>query len=708
MDVRALVSVLVRKLPYLTVFVGVVAAGVFFLLGRIAPVYTSEATILIEMGESDLTRTNESSGRTDTVLDEQAITSQVQLIRSRDLAQRVSEKLDLAKRGEFDPELAERSAFQDVLSRLGLAEVTTDSSIEERVLKAYYKKLSVYAVERSRVITVEFSSNDPELAASAANAIAEGYIALQREAKRDTTAVAVEWLSTQIADLRTKVVDAEAKVERFRTEHDLFSSGGQTPTTLTEQQLGDLSGELARVHGERVDAETKAAQIRAGIEAGAAPNLTDVINSQLIQRLVEQEVALRSQIAQLSATLLSEHPRMKELNAQVADLDRQIAAEARKILESFEAEAALARSREADIARNLDELKSVAARANDAAVDLRALDREASAQRELLDSYLRRYREALAREQANYLPVDARVISRAAVSIEPSFPKKVPMTAATAAATLILAVAFVLLNELASGRPMRRAPLGVPASPVTETAPGRGRLGWPDDLGRTAPEEATLVPAIDHQVDESLAAIASEVADRGVKRVLVTVAEAGDREKRPLAAVALARALARSEARVVVIDFHDDDADTIAMGEAADLPGFSDLFDGEASFAQVIFRDRRSRVHFIPAGSKPLRAELLEAERLETVLSALTLTYDHVIVDASDEMIALLAPECGLALVASAFGADDRQTKAAFDRITAASDAEVRLLVAESAGDEAEFSAALGQGGKKQPADAAA
>jgi len=115
-------------------------------------------------------------------------------------------------------------------------------------------------------------------------------------------------------------------------------------------------------------------------------------------------VALRSQIAQLNATLLPGHPKMKELNAQVANLDQQIVAEARKILESLEAEAKVAAARETELSQNLDRLKKTASTANDAGVRLRALEREAAADRDLLDSYLRSYREAVARDSADLPP----------------------------------------------------------------------------------------------------------------------------------------------------------------------------------------------------------------------------------------------------------------------------------------------------------------
>jgi uncharacterized protein involved in exopolysaccharide biosynthesis/Mrp family chromosome partitioning ATPase len=665
-------------------------------LARLDPVYKSEATILIQDGESDLTRSTQATpGDASTALDEQAITSQVQLILSRDLAGTVSKKLDLAARPEFNG--SKPTLLGGLLAKAGLGRTLSETSLDERVLKTY-ANLNVYAVDKSRVIGVDFSSTDPKLAADGANAIAEGYITLQVAAKRSTTADAAEWLSTQIADLRTKVTDAESKVEQYRSANDLFSSGaggatGDSATTLPQQQLADLSAELTKARTERSDAAAKAAQIRQALQSNTVPNLTDVINSQLIQSLVEQQVALRSQIAQMNATYLPQHPKMRELNAQVQGLDRQIASEAGKIVDSLEGEAKLAQAREADINQSLTRLKATASTANDAGVELRALEREAAAQRDLLDSYLRRYREAVAREQTDYLPADARIISRAAVPLDPDFPTKIPMAAAATMAALLLAIAFVLLKELASGRPMRRVTLGEQAVPlVPDAMPVGGHTRWADDhsIRRMMPKEPTLVPELLDRVEESLADIASEIVDSGQKRVLVTLADDSDSDGRPLGAVALSRALARTDARVVLVDFRGDGADAASMGEGSDLPGFSDLFDGEASFAQVIFRDRKSRVHFIPAGRKLLAPGLLDADHLETILAALTLTYDYVLLDANDEMIRTVGEAAGIAMVVSEFGPADPRTVRAFDRVSQASGAKILLLVvdpAEKAGE---------------------
>jgi Mrp family chromosome partitioning ATPase len=225
--------------------------------------------------------------------------------------------------------------------------------------------------------------------------------------------------------------------------------------------------------------------------------------------------------------------------------------------------------------------------------------------------------------------------------------------------------------------------------------PVDARARWADDSGvrRMMPGMPVAEPSMIDRVEESLASIAGEIASSAAGRVLVTLAEGSDRAGRPLAAVALGRALARADRRTVLIDLRGDGANAASMGEASGLPGFFDLFAGKASFAQSIFRDRRSRLHFIPAGRDKLAPAQLDAERLETILSALDHTYDHVIVDAADEMIGLVGPTAKVAVVVSEFGSSDPRTVAAFDRVTAASSANILLLLVEpKPGSEGEAS----------------
>lgn len=137
---------------------------------------------------------------------------------------------------------------------------------EERVLNAYYDRLTVSPVEKSRIINVDFLSADPELAARVANAIAEAYLERQRQASQDQAKSAGDWLAGQIETMRQKVEVAEAKVEDFRAKSNLLV--GINNTTLSQQQLGDVNAQVAAARALQADAEAKAKLIRDMIKSG--------------------------------------------------------------------------------------------------------------------------------------------------------------------------------------------------------------------------------------------------------------------------------------------------------------------------------------------------------------------------------------------------------------------------------------------------------
>src|SRR5690606_23969213 len=127
-------------------------------------------------------------------------------------------------------------------------------------LNKFREKLDVYRVENSRVIVIEFSSEDPKLAADVPNAIAEVYLKAQRDAKLASDSDATAWLEPEIADLSKRVKDAEARVAAFRSQSDLLI--GQNNAVLATQQLSEISTELSRVRASRAAADAKAQSVR--------------------------------------------------------------------------------------------------------------------------------------------------------------------------------------------------------------------------------------------------------------------------------------------------------------------------------------------------------------------------------------------------------------------------------------------------------------
>src|SRR6516225_5679689 len=445
-DLRALGDALARKrdwiiLPSILAAVLSIAAVNF-----ITPRYKSEARILIDGRENVFLRPNADRNEERAALDAEAVTSQVQLVLSRDLAREVIRRNRLAERPEFDPVLEGVSPLKSLMALFGFIRDPFSMTPEERVLDSYYDRLTAYAVDKSRVIVVEFQSADPDLAARVANSIADGYLVLQQNARQEQARTASQWLAGEIDNLRKKVSDAEARVEDFRSKSSLFV--GTNNTTLSNQQMGEVNTQLNNARAMKADAESRARLIREMLQSGKPIEASEVLNSELMRRLSEQRVTLRAQLAEQFSTLLGNHPRIKELKAQLGDLENQIRDEAGKISRSLENDARIAGGRVDSLTASLEQLKKQATSTNGQDVQLRALEREAKAQRDLLETYLAKYREANTRESIDTAPAEGRIISRAIVSNTPAYPKKLPIVLIATLATLMLSAGALVTGEL--------------------------------------------------------------------------------------------------------------------------------------------------------------------------------------------------------------------------------------------------------------------
>jgi polysaccharide biosynthesis transport protein len=541
-------------------------AASFLFVTVVTPRYTGEARLILESRDSFYTRPTQDRSEQPLQIDEQAVASQVQVVLSRDLAREAIKQLGLVGNPEFDPLAGEMGLLRRLMILVGLTKNPLDRPAEDRVLENYYERLLVYPVGRSRIIAIEFRSRDPELAAKGANTVAELYLNLQEGAKKDTARNASSWLGINIEALRRRVADAEAKVEEFRGKSGLFVGTNNAP--INAQHLSELNTQLAQARTAKADAEAKAKLIRDMIKGGRAFEIPDVANNELIRRLIEQRINLRAQLALELRTLLPEHPRIKELNAQVNDLEAQVRGAAERTVRTLENDAKIAGSRVETLQSALDTQKGVVVQANEAEVQLRALEREAKAQRDQLESYLTRYREATARDAENAAPPDARIVSHAIVPDRPSFPKKLPIVLFTTLAAMILAAGWIVGREMlatpgAAGR--------VPEYPEEDALAGRagegdqGRFTYarqnPYEAGPPPAANATraLPPPIaaaeaERFELEALIARLSEVLPQGRgRRVLVTGFEAGS--SAPDLAQALGRALSlRNRAILVAID----------------------------------------------------------------------------------------------------------------------------------------------------------
>ncbi len=655
-----------RRLRVLLIVLAAALAA-FVIAKVVSPEYRSETRILIEPRAAAFATTSNqaNAGSNDaSLLDELNIASQVQILQSADLIKQVITQLKLYDLPEFE-ESARSTALSGLLVKLHLKKPSSEKAPEERILDAFTERLQVYQINTSRVIGIQFTSKDPKLAESVPNAMAAVYLSMESGAKLDSNAEATRWLEPEIANLRIKVAEAEKKVADYRTANGLLQTNDTT--SFSNQQLTDISTQLAQVRGDKANADARAQAVRNALSSGGPTDtLNDVSGSQTMQRLKTTESSLESQISDLSTTLMDGHPRLKSLRAQLADIRSQITRETRKILTGIDNEAKIAAMREQQLLAQSKLLKADSARAGEDTVGLNALEREATAERQLLETYLARYREAASRADKNSSPADARIVSSAVEPVDPYFPKVGPIVVVAAVAAFVLSAIVIMLMELFSGRALR--PVGLPEAglrretvfddtaaasvavrPVRRAVVPASLLATPlaaRDMGAMPPAavvEADKEPVAVVATPEAVAPVVIEavedfsipsVADYFIEaRVPLAIAISPDGDAGSTATVMLARTIADRGRRVVLVDMTGTACPTRLMAEKPGLPGVTDLLCGEAAFADTIHPDRLSDAHLVPLGASDLVSAMRAADRLSMILDALGSAYDVVLVE---------------------------------------------------------------------------
>jgi uncharacterized protein involved in exopolysaccharide biosynthesis/Mrp family chromosome partitioning ATPase len=674
-DLRALGRILWAKKANILGITLLAAVAAFVVVNTMTPRYRSESRLLLEARENVFLRAEADKNSSDrTTIDPEAVTSQIQLVLSRDLAREVIKKENLAALPEFDPALRGPSVLKIVLSLFGIGRDPGAMTKEERTLESYYDRLNVYAVEKSRVIAIDFDSANPDLAARVANAIAGTYLTMQQTNRQDQTRAAGDWLAGEIASLRTKVADAEAKVDDYRAKANLFA--GSNNTSLPTQQLTEINSQISAARGQKADLEARARQLRELVRSGKPIESSDISNSESMRRLIELRNQLRSQLAEQSTTLLDQHPRIKELKAQIAEVEREIRSEGERLARQFDNDAKVAGDRLEALTASINTVKKLVSQTNTQDVQLRALERDAKTERDLLESYLAKYREATARDNINAAPPEARVISRASPAINPTFPKKLPTVLIAAFAAFALSAGFIVTGALLATAPLPAgfAPVSAaPAAPVTR------RMDSPSVTPASAPAAGMAAVPLGLNSLEQIARALRRAGDDGRR---VTVVGATRNVGTTYAAIALARTLAL-DSNVVLVDLAFGASNLSIISTEPSAPGIAELVHGTASFGDVITSDRFSPVHLVATGDVGDDAAALAASpMLATMIEAMGCAYDHVVIDvgsAAEIPLERLAPLAARAVLVAADPANPA-TKAARERLITAGITDVTLM----------------------------
>lgn len=665
-NVYNLFAAIIRALPRIIVVTAILCGLTFVSFSFMTPKYSAEASILLEprsdsFAQSAATRSSQTSQAS---VDGAAIASQIQLLKSRETLLKVVDQLDLRSNAEFVDTSVSPIAMVFALFSIG-GDSSSDvavTSTDEKIIAKLNKNLVAAQARDSRVIAIKYTSSDPDMAAKIANALAQALVDRRSGLAIEDTSDANKWLNQEIERLSRDVSAAESAVANFRVDNDLFRSSDNN--TLIGQQLSDLSRQISTVSERKNAAATRARLIRDLLSAGRSlDSVPDVRQSPMIQRMSEQKANFQASRAQSAATLLDNHPTLQALDAQIRDIDRQIQLEGRRIAESLETQAKIEGELEKTLRDDLARLKLSASGAERSGVTLAELEREATAKRDLLNTFLARQSEATARTNTGAIFPDVRIISTASVPTKPSSPNKPFLLMLVGGISIVLQLGMIIIGELAAGNlitvrqelrdqeddglAVREEPMMAPVAVepehvaqeeiVPEPMPAPEAVEAEQVLETKAPvvveQEKPASPRATTSNEATLAALVGQIRQSESGIVLVASAER-DRQDSDLATQLQQELSGNGSATILV---NAGGADHIQM------QGLTDMCDGSADFGAVIKQGANEHQFFVPWGTKDRL--LFNNERFTLMIDALSEIYDHVIIECGPfGMRAPLAP----------------------------------------------------------------
>jgi uncharacterized protein involved in exopolysaccharide biosynthesis/Mrp family chromosome partitioning ATPase len=385
--------------------------------------------------------------------------SQVRVMASDSIKRRVIDKLGLAGDPDF-------GGGGGALARLGLGAGDSRQGQDPvlRALAAMDKQVMIRRGERTFVIDITVITGDGAKSARVANAVAETYLEDQTSVRAEAAQRASNSLGARLTELRERVKVAEDKVEKYRAANNLVGAGGKL---IGEEQLAISNAQLIQARARTTDASARFEQLRAvrpqSVEAGAAP---EALQSGAITSLRAQLGAALTREADAQTLYGPQHPLFVSAQAQVRDARRQIAEELARIVQGARAELDRARSAEAQISQTVERLKRETLTSGAAAVQLRELEREADANRQVYQAFLLRARET--GELTNVDTTNARIITTAVAPLEKIGPNRKLFAIIGLLSGLALGVVLAALAELTR---MARAAAAASDAPEPSSAP---------------------------------------------------------------------------------------------------------------------------------------------------------------------------------------------------------------------------------------------
>ena len=634
-----------RLLMSVTFSLSVLAVLIIF---QLVPRYTATTQLLIGINTAKVVDIKEvMSGDFRSPF---ATIGEMEVLKSRELAHKVIDALNLEQYEEFNPKPKKPGFFAQFRPKNLLPEAWQESigwvkidsrSAEEKedahltgLTNRFLAKLKVSNVKRSQVINVAFESKDPKLAAKIANEVADKYIVGQLQAKFDATKKATDWLNDQLGDLKQKVENSEHAVEQYRKTHDLLEVSKEVG--LSQQQMSEVNSQLIIARAHRAEAEAKYQQVEAIARSGRdIDSVAEVLNSSLISSLRQQESEVQRKYSEMLVEFGQRHPRMIQMKAELEDVQAKVRSEVKKIAAGMRNSLEVARAREGSLAGSLKRLESKTSGSNQAEVQLHALEREATANKALFETFLGRFKETASTQ--GIAQADARVISFAEIPLGASYPKTRLLLMVSILGALFFAITLVFVLEMLNP--------GVRSPEQIQELFNMTTLGIVPKVmdSKVVPHEYLLAKphsALAEAVNTLRISLSLLNPDALVKSLLVTSSVPG--EGKSTLSVLIARHSACAGQRVVLVD---TDLRRPSIGKMFNLKegglGLTDLLSRhDLTINDVLADDPETGMKILIRGKAAFvnPVDLFASQRMKSIVDELRERFDLVVLDSAPIM----------------------------------------------------------------------
>lgn len=609
-----------RRLWLFTLVVlGVLVLVAAFTLTR--PVlYSASASVLIEPSQPAVLTSDPVAPKLEA--ETNVIDTEVEILSSRRLAGRVADALKLEQWPEFRA-IAARSTAGGV----GREEPGTHP-----LAAAVLQRMEIRRSGLTYLIDITARAESPKLAAALANEYARQYLAQQQEAKSGTSQGAQAFLQTRLVELRRNAAEADAALQSYMIRNGLMSAEG---ATMAEQEVSVLNQEISTARAALAEKEGQlaAARTRVGRSAGGGADVPAALSSGTVAELRAREATLTGEVARLSERLGPQHPELIRARGELADIRQQIQQQINRVMSSLEADVQAARSRVASLEASQGRARGSLVANSAAQAGYLQLERDAKAARQIYDTFLARAQDVEA--QSGLIRPDASIETLAREPLMPSSPSYPLAAAAGLVLALICGFLAIATAEYLDARIRTRADV--------EQRLGFAYLGAIPELASTMKRR----PARGEGPEDYLLAHPQSKfteAVRSLKNALllqpggaprsIAVTSALPREGKSTTAICLARMLAHSGLRTVLVDCDSRRRGVSSALLPEDWDGFGEYLRRETPLAHALAFDEASGLAVLGSRMADLDGrELFTAVPLAEMLAELAVQFEMVVID---------------------------------------------------------------------------